>query len=248
MYSLDVQGSINFTGNLYKNGQLIEFNTGGGSGGSVTIPDPLIIGSVQANNLHTLNFHANIHVRVGPENSYYGLGTDNVVYNNVNEIILLMNFRNEHSPGDLSSTSHWFYQSGRCLKRNNETFWNVYSDLRLKENVKTLENGLITITKLRPVSFEWKNKARGTKIYNGFIAQEYQEVLPDHVTEIGVTDEKEKELIGDDECLILTPEILPHLVSAIKELHGIIKILQDARLQQQNKIDELYAKIPQLNI
>jgi hypothetical protein len=241
MYHLDVQGSINFTGNLYRNGELIEFNTGGGGGGTVTIPDPLIVNSVLANNMHTLNFHANIHVRFGPENSYYGLGTDNVVYNNVNEIILLMNFRNEHSPGDLSSTSHWFYQSGRCLKRNNETFWNVYSDLRLKENVQTLENGLDIITKLRPVSFEWKNKARGNKIYNGFIAQEYQEILPDHVTEMGIFDNTDKELLNDDKCLVLTPEILPHLVSAIKELNEIIKM-------QQNKIDELYAKISQLNI
>ncbi len=52
------------------------------------------------------------------------------------------------------------------------------SDIRLKENIKPLDNSLDKILKLRGVSFTWKaNPEYGTRI--GFIAQEFEKVIPE---------------------------------------------------------------------
>jgi hypothetical protein len=60
------------------------------------------------------------------------------------------------------------------------------SDITLKTNIKPLEDALEKVTKLKGVSFTWKedtdaNKMTGIKDDIGFIAQEVQEVLPDLV-------------------------------------------------------------------
>ena len=71
---------------------------------------------------------------------------------------------------------------------------NVYtnSDAASKTNIQSLGNAMATLAQLRPVSFEWADKAhyfktsrRSTGISNpkemGFIAQEIEQVLPDIV-------------------------------------------------------------------
>ena len=58
------------------------------------------------------------------------------------------------------------------------TFKKTSSDARLKKNVKTLDNSLDKILKLRGVTFTWKaNPEYGTRI--GFIAQEFEKVIPE---------------------------------------------------------------------
>ncbi len=60
------------------------------------------------------------------------------------------------------------------------TLTTATSDSRLKENVYTLKNSLDKIEQLRGVSFTWKNNPEyGTRI--GFIAQEFEKVLPELV-------------------------------------------------------------------
>ena len=54
------------------------------------------------------------------------------------------------------------------------------SDARKKENVKTIEDSVATLEKLRPVTFDWKE---GGKSDVGFIAQEVKEVYPELVAE-----------------------------------------------------------------
>jgi len=51
----------------------------------------------------------------------------------------------------------------------------TYSDERMKENINTLDNALDTVSKLRGVSYDWK---QGGKSDIGFIAQEVQKVVP----------------------------------------------------------------------
>jgi len=53
------------------------------------------------------------------------------------------------------------------------------SDINLKENVKTIENSLNLISKLRGVKFDWKDS--GQTSY-GVIAQELEEILPELVS------------------------------------------------------------------
>jgi uncharacterized protein YaiE (UPF0345 family) len=53
------------------------------------------------------------------------------------------------------------------------------SDYRLKENIKPMTNGLERVSKLKPVTYTWKENG---KISEGFIAHELQEVVPDAVS------------------------------------------------------------------
>jgi hypothetical protein len=55
---------------------------------------------------------------------------------------------------------------------------NSTSDINLKTNIKTVENALDTIDKLRGVSFDWKLSGKNSY---GVIAQELEEVLPELV-------------------------------------------------------------------
>jgi len=60
----------------------------------------------------------------------------------------------------------------------------MYSDCRLKYNIKNLSHGLEILKKLRPVSFNYKSKLShifGSENEYGFIAQDVQKVLPDLV-------------------------------------------------------------------
>lgn len=104
-----------------------------------------------------------------------------------------------------------------------------YSDARAKENVCSLNSGLETILKLRPVTYTWKDEnskadtvstrsielAYGPKedqmTQYGFLAQEVEEVFPDAVK----TDEEGHKLIN-------YTAIIPVLVQSIQELQGVI--------------------------
>jgi hypothetical protein len=55
------------------------------------------------------------------------------------------------------------------------------SDIRLKDNVKPIENALELVNKLNPISFTWNEKAKQLGEHGnsyGFIAQEIETVLP----------------------------------------------------------------------
>jgi len=55
------------------------------------------------------------------------------------------------------------------------------SDARVKQNVTTLGYGLSEVLRLRPVTFNWKDRPhRGRQL--GLIAQEVESVLPELVT------------------------------------------------------------------
>jgi hypothetical protein len=95
------------------------------------------------------------------------------------------------------------------------------SDGRYKEEVNTITNGLSIVDSLRPVSFKWKdhpvhNFVTGKTV--GFIAQEVQEALADYdwadnIIKSNYNEETEEEFLG-----IAEANIIPLLVSAVKEL------------------------------
>jgi|GEM_PF-2713483 len=90
------------------------------------------------------------------------------------------------------------------------------SDIRLKENVQTLQGGLDKILQLRGVSFTWINHPEyGQRI--GFIAQEMEEILP----ELVFTNEV------DGYKGINYAEVTAVLTEAIKELKAEVDRLQD---------------------
>ena len=91
----------------------------------------------------------------------------------------------------------------------------AYSDARVKDNVKTIDNALDKITKLRGVSYTRNDiEDKSTKI--GVIAQEVLEVLPEVVSK-------------DDEgkYSVSYGNIVGVLIEAIKELEARVKELEN---------------------
>ncbi|HVY12877.1 MAG TPA: tail fiber domain-containing protein, partial [Alphaproteobacteria bacterium] len=89
--------------------------------------------------------------------------------------------------GNLGSTALNVSASGNCGT-------SYYSDGRLKKDVATVENGLDTIMKLKPISFLWKNNKKNANLITneskkaksyGFIAQDVEQVLPDLISQQG---------------------------------------------------------------
>jgi len=80
-----------------------------------------------------------------------------------------------------------FYVYGHAYKELGGTSWEVFSDRRLKRDMRPFEPGLNEILHLRPVRFRYLDDAkRGLTSDHeevGFIAQEVREVIPDAVAE-----------------------------------------------------------------
>jgi hypothetical protein len=107
-----------------------------------------------------------------------------------------------------------YYQTSGAngwYQNNNSTLWSITSDIRIKKNVVSLESGLDVISALKPVEFDY---IENDKHDIGFIAQEYQEVLPAQVSE------------GEDGMLSLNQNLIPYLVKAIQELSAEVQSLK----------------------
>jgi len=90
---------------------------------------------------------------------------------------------------------------------------NSTSDIKLKENIHTVQNALDVVDNLRGVSFDWKETGRSSY---GVIAQELEAVLP--------------ELVGDGETKSVNYNgIIGVLIEAIKELKKEIGELKSAK-------------------
>ena len=96
------------------------------------------------------------------------------------------------------------------------------SDRRLKNTIEELEDSLALINQLRPVSFYYSKGAGEdpTRKHYGFIAQEYEEVMPDAVYR------------NDDSgyLCIDTSELIGLLVGSVQQLN---KRVIDLELQMQ---------------
>jgi len=93
------------------------------------------------------------------------------------------------------------------------------SDVGLKENIKTLSTGLDIVNKMNPVSFDWKNKDKGSN--SGFIAQEIEKLLPNDVS--GIDYDKDVRSSGKG---INVTGIVAHLVKAVQELSAKVEALE----------------------
>jgi len=88
------------------------------------------------------------------------------------------------------------------------------SDERLKENIVDLDEGLDTVMSLKPRKFDWKNgKGKNIKGDRGFIAQEFETVLPDLTEEL-----KDEVPEGEAPYKGVNLNLIPILVKAIQEL------------------------------
>lgn len=112
----------------------------------------------------------------------------------------------------------------------NSTTWNTTSDIRIKENVRSICDGLCVISQLNPVLFDYtkeysaqNNWGSVQKTCNyGFIAQEFEQVFPKYTT---ITCEKIGDCTIEDFRSINTGHLIPILVKAIQEQQAQIQAL-----------------------
>ena len=110
--------------------------------------------------------------------------------------------------------------NGAWKQGNNSAAWTVVSDIRIKQNIRPLNESLAKITALNPCHFEYKNKPN--KIKTGFIAQEFEKVLPGHVQE-AKPDVLFAQYFEEGEKLkSIDVDLIPYLVGAIKEQQALI--------------------------
>ncbi|MDD5687448.1 MAG: tail fiber domain-containing protein [Elusimicrobia bacterium] len=107
--------------------------------------------------------------------------------------------------GDAGGTTQWYNDSDSCLK----------------ENIKTIENALEKVIKLRGINFEWKDKENRPKgLQMGLIAQEVKEIVPE------IVDKK------NEHYSMATANLTALLVEAVKQLNSKVKELEE---QLKNK-------------
>jgi hypothetical protein len=98
-----------------------------------------------------------------------------------------------------------------------------YSDIRLKKDVKTIEKALDQITRLRGVTFHWKDKKNGNGQQLGVIAQEVEKIFP-QVVSTG----------GSGYKSVAYSNLVAPLIEAVKELKAENETLK-ARLEAIEK-------------
>jgi hypothetical protein len=95
------------------------------------------------------------------------------------------------------------------------------SDVRLKENIRDLDDGLEKVMALKPRKFDWKeNKGKNISNDRGFIAQEFEIVFPDMIEEW-----QDQPPEGEEPYKAVNANLIPTLVKAIQEQQALIQSL-----------------------
>ena len=111
---------------------------------------------------------------------------------------------------DATSTGNSWYQ------RSNSSSWATTSDRRIKKNFKPVTNGLEIVNALKPTEFDYILTDQHDV---SFIAQEYEQVLPDQViNDSSNQDAGIMELTGGEPVKVLHKNLDPYFVSAIQSL------------------------------
>ena len=138
-----------------------------------------------------------------------------------------------------ATTSYLLYSTGAAAYRfyvgmggtisATNTTITAISDQRLKENIRDLDDGLDIVMALKPRKFDWK-EGKGANIKNarGFIAQEFETVLPDMIETW-----KDPAPEGEEPYKAVNANLIPTLVKAMQEQQAIIESLR-ARLDAAN--------------
>lgn len=119
-----------------------------------------------------------------------------------------------------TTISEKLHVSGNILATGNIT---AYSDSKLKDNVKTIENALNKVTKLRGVEFN-RNDIDGNPKQIGVIAQEVENIIPEVVTYHEKTDIKS---VAYGNMVGLLIEAIKEQQTQIESLKNEIKSLKE---------------------
>jgi Chaperone of endosialidase len=144
----------------------------------------------------------------------------------------------------------YFNQTSSYAYKLAGTAWTVFSDARLKQNIRPINNALDKINALNPIHYEYINAGEGkypTGTRTGFIAQDVEQVLPGHVVEQDPVLEEDKAILGEGvKAKMLDADWIPYLVKATQELN--LKLEQENSVLKQQiaalsaRLDALEAK------
>ena len=119
------------------------------------------------------------------------------------------------------------------------TSHSLISDLRLKKNIKPLENSLSKILKVQGVSYDWKDESmKDPQI--GLIAQEIEKVYPEFVL-FNKADPKKMRSVNY--AAMVAP-----LIEAVKELYAMVMKLVSSDEKQNLEIEKLKAENLKLQV
>jgi hypothetical protein len=121
-------------------------------------------------------------------------------------------------------------QSGNIGAPTGTNIYNA-SDVRLKQNITVITDGLSKIKALNPVKFNWVDgfvESEEGKDMLGFIAQEVQAVIPEAVESFGGNSVNIGETLIENPLRVNEKFIIPILVKAIQE--------QQAQIEELKKI------------
>ena len=104
------------------------------------------------------------------------------------------------------------------------------SDIRLKKNIKNLDNSLEKVLKLRGVSYDWKNDSAAAGPQIGLIAQEVEPLFPEVVSSKG----NGKAMKAVNYSALIAP-----IIESIKTLYAKILALITSDEKQNLEIKEL---------
>jgi hypothetical protein len=122
-----------------------------------------------------------------------------------------------------------FYVNAAGTVFATNTTISAISDQRLKENIRDLDDGLNVVMALKPRKFDWKaGKGKDIKGDRGFIAQEFEAVLPEMIETW-----KDPAPEGEEPYKAVNANLIPTLVKAMQEQQAIIESLK-ARLDAAN--------------
>ena len=136
--------------------------------------------------------------------------------------------------GTQNSNAEFKFTSNGILHADNDVIAfssTIGSDRKLKENIKPLENSLDKVLSLDGISFDWKDKSKGSSL--GFIAQDVEKVLPVLVKEVETlkTENETHKVVNYD-------GVVPVLVEAMKEQQKLINRLEERIKELENKKGE----------
>jgi hypothetical protein len=142
-----------------------------------------------------------------------------------------------HCLSGVAQLGHWYNSVGTEKIRFNLSsgqidaagdivaYTSIFSDKRLKENIKPIGSSLDKILQLEGISYDRKSNGES---HIGLIAQEVEKVIPEVVVEKPLPLETE----GDEETLYKTirySELIPYLIESIKELKAEIEELKKSK-------------------
>lgn len=108
------------------------------------------------------------------------------------------------------------------------------SSIAYKTNVKTYENALDTVKKLRGVSFDWKESGKPSV---GLIAEEVEKVIPEVVAHNG----KDTVGLNYDSLVGVLVEAVKEQDAKLREQQALIKLLQEENERLENLEQRLLA-------